>query len=222
MRANPVVSAVLRRWYVLVGVAALTALGVMLVRDTGGVYWARVNVVFLAPPEKNNDNSFALPPATAVNFAAVIEREFNGAPIEGRFGYPSATLYGSGVREGYSVILINRGGQWGRAFSEPVIAVDVVDSSEEQVQSVLADVLGRIDSLADEQQDSMDVAAESRIDTLRSPQTAIVSYAAGNRLRATAGVVALGGLIAFSATIILDRVAQRRKARVLRRNSATP
>ena len=211
----------LRRWYVLVVVAALTAVGVLLVRDTGGVYWARVNVVFLAPPEKNNDNSLALPPATAVNFAAVIEREYNGAPIDDRFGYPSATLYGSGVREGHTVILINRGGQWGRAFSEPVLAVDVVDSSEERVHTVLADVLGRIDSIAEEQQNAMDVTAESRIDTLRSPQTAIVSYSGGNRLRATAGVIALGGLVAFSATIILDRIAQRRNVRVLRRNRAT-
>ncbi|WP_411701296.1 hypothetical protein [Conyzicola sp.] len=213
MRANQVMSALLRRWYVLVGVAALTAVGVMFVMRVDGVYWARVNVVFLAPPEKTNPNSLALPPATTVNFAAVVEREFTGAAVENRFGSPAATLYGSGVREGYSVILVNRGGQWGRAFSDPVLAVEVVDSSEERVEAVLDDVLARIETLAVEQQDSLSVTADARIETLRSPQTAIVSYTGGNRARAAAGVAALGGLVAVSATIILDRVVQRRRER---------
>jgi len=224
VRLNRLLRTLLRRWYVLVAVGALTAAGLMLVARPDGVYATRVSVVFLGPAGQVNDNSLTPTPATLVHFAAIIERQYNGEVLENRFAAPSATLYGSGVRVGHSVTLVNRGGQWGRAFSDPVLSIDVVDSSEERVLAVLDETVERVTQLSEAQQERMGVSEGEAISTLRSPQVAIVEYTGGSRARASAGILALGALVGVSGALVLDRAlerrSERRNERSLRRESA--
>jgi hypothetical protein len=201
-----------RRWYVLTVFAAFTSVAIFLAVRVDGIYWTRVDVVFLAPSTPGNQNTLRSTSDSLVDFAAIVERQFNGNERAPRFSSTGATLYGAGVRKGYDVTLPNSGGQWSTYFADPVLTVDVVDSSEEAVRTVLAQVVGRINALARQQQLAESVPPSQIIQTLQSPQSAVVSRVAGNRLRAAGGILLLGASVGGAGTVLVDRVIARRRS----------
>jgi hypothetical protein len=210
-----VVSALVRRWYLLAIFAFVTAVTAVVVPRAEGVYWTQVSVVFLAPVTPLNPNALTPTPAALVNFAAAIERGYNGSEVHEQFAAPSATLFGAGVREGAKVALVNAGGQWTRSYSDPVLVVDVVDSSEMEVRAEVRRIVADIERLAQKSQSAAGVPSGSEITTLQSPAEAPVGYTEGNRPRAMAGILALGALVGTAATLLIDTAVA-----VLRRRAA--
>jgi hypothetical protein len=203
---NQLLRLLARRWYVLVAVGLVTAAAAVTIPRAEGVYWTHATVVFLAPTGPVNDNALTPTPETLVNFAAIVERQLNGGQTTMRYGASWATQAGAGIREGATVQLINNGGQWRAAFSEPVLVIDVVDPDEQVVVDTVEATIARIRALAESTQSEARVLPTERITMLPSPETPVVSYAGGNRLRATGGVLAIGGLVATSAALVVDRL----------------
>jgi hypothetical protein len=195
----------LRRWYIVLFCAVLTAIAVFLVSRPTPVYWTRVSVIFLAPTSLDNPNSLGATTDSLISFAALVDREYNGNIQSPRFSSQEATLYGAGARSEARVALLNSGGQWNDSFTRPELTVEVVDESERAVRSTLTDITERIDGIVTEQQDAAGVPDADRITTLTSPQFAVVSSAQGNRLRAAASVLFLGVGVCAVATVVVDR-----------------
>jgi hypothetical protein len=198
------VRALVRRWYVLAVFALLTVVAAVIVPRSDGVYWSQVSVVFLAPITPLNPNSLTLTPDALVNFTAVVERTYNGSGAHDQFASPAATLYGAGIREGSTVSLVNGGGQWSRAYYDPVLVVDVVDSSESVVRAEVARIVAKIEGIARERQAESGVSETNFITTLQSPEAAAVGYTEGNRPRAMLGIMTLGAIVGTSVALLVD------------------
>ncbi|MBB5642778.1 hypothetical protein [Cryobacterium roopkundense] len=211
MTLNQIFRACARRWYILLGLAILTGFGAVLAAGAGGVYWTRVDVIFLEPSSSANPNALrAGTGGNLVAFAALVERQVNGNLDTPRFSNVESTLYGAGVRQGSRVSLANTGGQWADAFTRPVLSVEVVDSSETAVRSTLGLVLAHIDRISAEQQADAGVPQSSQITTLASPQQAVISRAEGKGTRAGLAVLVLGLALAGAVTAGADRFLTRR------------
>ncbi|CAN5117892.1 hypothetical protein BH09ACT2_BH09ACT2_09200 [soil metagenome] len=218
MSLNSILRALGRRWYVLAVFVLLTLVGASAAVKANPVYWARVDIVLLAPPSGDNPNSLRTTTESLVDFAGIIEREINGNHVAPRFSASSATLYGAGVRDGYKVALQNDGGQWSNSFRQPVLDVEAVASSPEGVKSKLIDVVSRIDSLVESRQAAAAVPPTELITTLSSPSPASIVRIGGSRLRAVGAVGLLGAVSGIALTLFLDRTLVSRKAR---RSAAT-
>lgn len=197
-----------RRWYIAAGFAIVTLGAVIVSLQVEGVYSTKVDVVFLAPTALLG-NSLSETSDSLINFAAIVEREYNGNVSQARFSNPDATLYGAGVRDGHAVTLLDSGGQWKDSFTRPVLTAEVVGASESDVRATLQEVLDDINLVAAAQQDRASVDPAERITTLASPQVAVVTYADGSRTRAVAAIVLLGLGIGGVATALFDRLLSR-------------
>ncbi|MFC5931585.1 hypothetical protein [Cryobacterium melibiosiphilum] len=180
----------------------------MLATQAEGVYSTRVNLVFLAPTDLTG-NSLSDTSDSLINFAALVEREYNGNVNTARFSNSTATLYGAGVREGHAVTLLNSGGQWKDSFRNPVLSVEVVGGSDKDVRQELEQVISDINALAESKQVQASVSAVNQITTLTSPQAPVMEYADGSRTRAVGAIVLLGLGIGGVATSLFDRVVSR-------------
>lgn len=207
MTTAQLLETLLRRWYVVLAGILCTWTACSALMLTPGVYGAHMDVVFVVPGgvASSNDFAFAEP---LINFAGVVERKVNDDQQSVRLSSPTAELYGLGVREGVSVALADSGGQWGSIFRSPIIRVQVVASSPEQVVSAVDGVVAKIAMTAKSIQDSSGVAEGKRISIETIPDRAqVFSYVQTRTsdVKATAAASMVGlGLTACAATL-LDR-----------------
>lgn len=206
MTAGEFFRVLLRRWYVLGAFAVLTVLMMGLTSRATGLYWSQVDIVFLPP---SNFNLLQDRTNGVVQFAAVIDREFNGNRGGVPAALPGGTLYGEGITRGYRVTLLNSGSQWGNNFNRQVISVEVVDSTSSRVDAALKQLISRVDALSIRQQDALGVAPRNRIETYELPATPVISHVQGSRLRAEIAIAALGAVIGAIASVLFDRFLRR-------------
>ncbi|WP_213816485.1 hypothetical protein [Glaciihabitans sp. dw_435] len=204
MTVRGVLRLLLRRWYVVLVCAAVTAFSIGSVSKIQGVYTTQVQVVFLSPLSVNTLEDFT---DGIVQFAALVERKFNGNRGSAPITLQSSSLYGEGVREGYRVTLVDSGGQWGTNFNRQMLSVEVVGSSPEQVSATVTDVTDRISRIAADEQSAQHVATADRIETITSPEAPVIGYVGGNLPRAALAILALGGASAVVASAGVDSAA---------------
>ena len=209
-----------RRWYIvafglIIGLASLGA-----IRSAEPVYWTKAEVSFIAPDRKP---AYWIPGddySSLVDFAAMVERRVNYNSRSVDLSLSSGTLYGAGIRQGYSVNLLNSGGQWAKSFRWPVLSVQVVDSSALKVQAVLNEVVDSINSATRELQEEVGVTHDL-ITTLTSPASPEVVFGGGTQINRLKGAVTWIGLsIALStiAAVVTDgMLAKNSRARTVRR-----
>jgi hypothetical protein len=205
----------IRRWYFVAAFAAITACAVLIAIRAAPVYWTRAEVVFLQPSMPYNENVLTSAPESLIDFAALVERRYNGHDGLPRFSSSTATLYGSGVRDGSEVKLLDTGGQWASSFRNPVLVVEVVAPTEQKVRSVLHNVVTDINDIVRQEQVAARVSDAQFIRTLTAPETVVVNRTGGNRLRAASSTLLVGVAIGGTATVLLDRALESRKRRKL-------
>ncbi|MGO4383807.1 hypothetical protein [Specibacter sp. RAF43] len=198
-----------RRWYVVLAVAVATVIGVGLLQPPTVVYGAKVNVMFLPPDGVLMDQTESL-----IYFAALVERTFNQGHAAPRVSSASATLYGAGVRQGYSVSLFDTGGQWQTNFNRPVLQVEVVDSGAAAVQTQLDAIFTKIDTIARQTQAEAGVKPAKMIRSNQSPSPPVIVRVGGSRSRVAAGMLCLGLGFAVGACYYTDRILARRRRRI--------
>ncbi len=206
MTAVQLLRVLARRWYVLALVATVTGIAILLSARVPGVYWTQVDVVFLPPKSANalEDQNTSI-----VQFAAVIERAFNGTQDAVSTASSSGTLYGEGVRSGWQVSLPNNGGQWQNNFNRPSLSIEVVESSPRTVSAVAASLSGRVGRLVQQRQEGIGIAPENRVTTIESPDSPVVRYVQGSDTRAAIAHTALGLVIGVLAAVQFDRLLAR-------------
>ncbi|MDJ0320997.1 hypothetical protein [Pseudarthrobacter sp. PS3-L1] len=144
--------------------------------EATGVYWTKMDVVFLPPPGAAAGNPLRLDSQDIVQYAALIQRlaiRDDNQPVQETNG---ATLYGTGIRDGHSVYLPNSGGQWQPSFDRAVVSIEVVAETPEKVATVTAELATKIENASQEQQDRMGISEKALITTDLSPTAPSISY----------------------------------------------
>lgn len=176
---------------------AITIVTLTVVTSTPPVYSSRTQVVLLSPDPVSNP--YVSNAASTVALAGTVERAVNGRGDGSQAASDLVTLVGSGVRDGTTIWIPNKGGQWSYNFSEPVINVEVAAGTREsaalRMQAALALVFSTIDRLQDEQ----GVPADVRVRTQLNPPAPDVSARTGSESRAVGAVLVVGVL----ATLLL-------------------
>lgn len=175
-RINRGQKTIARRWYLSLG-AVLLMLPVMFAASkAAGVYYSKADVLFVGPASSVDGNALQADPAQTLSFAAVVVHRFNSDDGATAPRSTSAPLYGSGIRRGHIVYIPSSGGQWQLSYSRPVITVEVVGESAEEVALARDRIVNRIFVLAETAQQERDVKAAVHITTELAPGTAFVSY----------------------------------------------
>ncbi|WP_255769400.1 hypothetical protein [Pseudarthrobacter sulfonivorans] len=203
----------LRRWAVVLVGVLMTALVCSLLINAGRTYWASVDLVFLQPGESAvaNVSDSAVP--SLISFAGIVKRRASqdGTPVE--LPSSNATLYGSGVRNGYSITLPNTGTQWAVSYSRPVLAVQVVGGSPDQVRQTVNRVLTMIEVSSRELQSEQGVPAKDFITLDRSPETPEIVDLGSSKTGRVKGLLALsmvGLALTALAALEIDRLVMLR------------
>jgi len=215
MTARQFFGMLMRRWYVVALVICCTAASLAIMPRETGVYWTKVNVIFVPPynPARPG-NVLEGSDESLIYFAAAIERQVNGGARSLQLSSSEATLYGAGVKKGHTVTLPNAGGQWQTNFNRPMLTVEVVDSSADRTRSVATTVTEQVESLVSSQQAAVGAAPESFIRTQLSPAEPAVTYVGGSWTRAAAVVSLLGLGSALACAFLVDRWSSRRRRRL--------
>lgn len=198
--------AIKRRWYVALG-AVLVMIPVMFAASQAtGVYYTKADVLFVAPASSADGNALQTDPAQTLSFAAVVVQRYNSADGSTGPRSTSAPLYGSGIRRGHLVYIPSSGGQWQLSYSRPVITVEVVGESAEEVASERDRIMNRIFVLAEAAQQERDVKAAVRITAELAPGTAFVSYIGVRNGRAELALTFLTIGLAVGMSFMADRM----------------
>ncbi|HEU4807386.1 MAG TPA: hypothetical protein VFT01_03930 [Homoserinimonas sp.] len=214
MTFTEILRSLLRRWYVMVGALVCIAVAILMVARVDGVYSVRVNLVFLPPPIATSDeNTLRWSSESLVNFAAVIERSYNGNTPQPQFASIDAPIYGSGQTSGVKVFLPNTGGQWTSDFRDATLVVEAVDPNRDAVAKRLDAVIAELQALAAERQRTAGVDADHLISVLVSDEASGVRFVQGSTVRAAGSIVILGLAIGGVVAVLVDRALIRRRAR---------
>ncbi|TFC07181.1 hypothetical protein E3O42_00085 [Cryobacterium adonitolivorans] len=203
-----------RQWLVVLAVLVVSALCAVLVARMPGVYSTQASVRLLPPPALTEGaNAIGERAEELIDFAALVEKQYNGNAAQLRFASPNATLAGAGIRSGVSVRLVNDGNQWNLNFREPVLLVDVVEPDAERARVVLDATVTELLNIVTERQNRSGVEGGYRVGVLVSPSSADVVNVTGNPVRAVAVTVLLGLSGAVLMALVVDRVFVNRRPR---------
>lgn len=205
MTVGVLLQVMLRRWLV-VGIGLVLTVSACLLLTAGErAYSSKVDLVFVQPGTgsvaKASDN--VVP--SLIDFAGIIQRRVSqeGSPVD--LPSSSVTLYGSGVRNGYSITLPNSGTQWTVSYTRPVLVVQAVGNSPDQVRQTLSRVLTQIESTAYALQADEGAPAEKFIVVDRSPSSPEIIDLGSTRLGRMKGIVALSAVgLALTAVVALE------------------
>lgn len=203
-----------RRWYVFAA-GLLCAVAAILFLGTGQrLYSTQVEIVMLPPGTSLN---FEMPDTmrvSLVNFADVTVREFNAQNPTHVLSAPKASLFGNGIRRGTSVQLANSGTQWSPSFGTPVISIQVIASSPEQVLSELNSSAAKIRKLTQQIQSATGAEPASFIEP-DFDATRVNVYSFGptraGTLKANLALVAVSLCVSSLAADLLDRRLSKRR-----------
>jgi len=213
MTAADVLAAARRRWYVLVAGVLAVAMLCFEAQHSEGVFWTQVDVVFLVPQSAHNPNSLEVTSQSLISTAGVVALRVNDGKAASALSSSSVSLVGEGIREGHSVRLPNAGGQWADNYTRPVLDVQVVGSSRDEVHAQLDVLLGQIQSTLDELQISGGADEFNRITTQYAPSSPVIFFIATQAKRAMVAIVLLGSLVTLAAIVVVDRLLSRRQGR---------
>lgn len=208
MTVADVVRTLVRRWYALaVGLCVTAVVGVFM-GPGQHLYTARTSVVFLWPGSVSLSRTEDGGLGALVNFAAMVRwgvAEDDGQALaSASFG---GTLAGAGVRNGYTVLLPNSGGQWSQTYDQPKLAVEAVAASPELARSEVRTLLQQINSFASLLQARQNVPLVSRVTTsTASIEIDDTGVTASTRTRGVLGLAALGLLLSTIGAVSLDRL----------------
>jgi hypothetical protein len=169
-----------------------------------GLYYQKVEVIFLAP-ESPRINTFQNATGSLISTAGVISQVVGSSDSGAAPVAANATLVGTGVKHGYSVRLPNDGGQWAINYTRPVLDVQAVGTSAEEVTATMTAVEARINQELTRREDDFGVRPKYRITTRLSPPIAFVSHSDGSPIRRLAAGLLLGVGLTAGAAVTVDR-----------------
>jgi len=203
-----------RRWYVLLAGLCCTGFTFLLLSQSAAVYAAQADLVFMEPAVPGQSRTLTgAEPQTLIDFTAIVERKYLAGTKSAKLASPTASLFGTGIRRGTSVGMLDTGGQWLSSFNRPVLSVQSAGPSPQEVSAEIDRVHAEVSAVSDRLQ----LAAGARPDTLitveRAPEDLIISSFGKTRMGEAKALVvlALTGLgLSCAAAAGADSLAARR------------
>jgi hypothetical protein len=214
MTIREILSAMLRRWYVPIGLlACATLVTVMLARD-GGVYTTKTVVSFLRPAETSLSPYNGTTDLSVIAFAGAVVQETNSGRLSLRYSMSDAPYYGAGVREGVLVELANSGSQWVSTFDKSDVEIQIVGRSFDWVETRQRQLVDRVIDVSNDQQAALKISPDDRIMASVVPLTRQIEYVSPSRrgqVSAGAAMLAVTLIIGAWGSITVDRLLSRRQ-----------
>ena len=212
MITSDIFTALRRRWYVVLLGLLATALVMVHVHDTSGVYSAQRNVRMVAPGNIDDDNTLVRAPVSLIALAGLVDRRINGKDEMPATASPDVSLADRGVHHGSAIFLPNDGGQWTFQFNRPELIVQAAGSSPEEVMRRVQASVERIQRMLTTLQ--RDDAVAGRVEARVVVPTSAIAYSRGRPMPALGASLLLGLGLTASAAVVVDRLAGRRRRRV--------
>lgn len=198
MTTREIMSAMLRRWYITLGLLLCAGiLWIMLAQD-GGTYSTRTVISFMLPARTTLSPMNGTTDSSIIAFASTVVREANDGQVPPRYSLDDAPYYGAGIREGTLVEMTNEGNQWASTFNKAEIQILVVGRTHDWVESRQKQLVGEVLSIADSQQAAIGIPPQERIVASVVPLTSGIEYIFASRT-----VMLTAGAALFAATIIV-------------------
>jgi hypothetical protein len=198
-RAGRLVSAAI----VVLGAVATIAFAAHVARKPG-VYYSEVQLFVLSPRSAAYPNTIVNGSQDTTAIAGALAKMTDPSAPQAEVVSPTVTLVDEGIRNGYRVTLPNDGGQFAVDFDQPLLDLQAVGPTAQQVQSTITALESRINRGLSHLQARAHVSRFNLIRTQPTPSTPQVAYLTGSRPRAIATSCAIGvGLTA--AALYLQR-----------------
>ena len=204
------VSAIRRRWYVLVLGILCTGLALLSLRFQEPVYYSRGTAYFLAPASEIYPNRLQTTSLDLVVTAGVVAKKINGTALTTKTASWQVTLVGRGIYDGTMIKLPDNGGQWSNSFDTQALDVQVAAPTPQEVRARQAVIFKRITDELKTIQDAARVPTVDRIN-IEVPATPIILQMTGERRRAQVMITALGGALTL---LIIGMIERRSRHRV--------
>jgi len=149
-------------------------------------------MLFVAPLSKVNPNGLEITPSSLIATAGVVSKMVDHSDSSTRVVSEGVDLVGEGIKHGYSVTVPNSGGQWANNFTQAVVDVQVVGSSEAEVRSTLKTLQARINAALATIQQTAKVHKEYLVSTEPTPPIAPIYRQHSSRIRIGFATLALG------------------------------
>ncbi|ODT39574.1 MAG: hypothetical protein ABS62_12865 [Microbacterium sp. SCN 70-200] len=216
MTIRGVLSAMGRRWYVVLAVFTLAGAGLAYFADDGGSYATRTIVSFTWPDatllQAQNGNT----DDDVIAFAGAVATEINNGRAPQTYSESDAPYYGAGIREGYVVALQDLGNQWHRDFSRAQIEIQIVGRTHEWVEITQRRLVEAVVAVADAQQDRAMVPLSERITASIVPLTQDIDHVLPGRMSQIAACAAMlfaALIVSASAAVAVDRQHETKRVR---------
>ena len=214
MTVREILSAMLRRWYIPIGLLACAALVTVILARDGGIYTTTTVVSFMRPATTSLSPANGTNDSSVIAFAgAVVQETNNGRPPE-RYSMGDAPYYGAGVREGVLVELANSGNQWVSTFSESDVEIQIVGRSIGWVKTRQKELIDKVLGFSNAEQAALTMSSDDRIAATVVPLTMQIEYISPSRSsQVTAGAAMLAVALIMGAwgSITVDHLLSRRR-----------
>jgi hypothetical protein len=199
-----------------VGLALTIVAAAWAYRDPG-VYFVRVQLYVIPPPDLPGENPYVNPASSAVAMAGVLATEVDGS-TRYTFNSPEATLVGAGITQGWWARIPDSGGQWSHVYNDPILDIQAVDPRPGVAEAIVSEKVGTALAALDKIQSDAGVVASNRFTTRLSPGLPLqVQYLRGRTKMAGIATLLIGVCLTMAVVIRLDAVLKRRRARRDRR-----
>lgn len=201
-----------RRWYVLLAGLAATVAAVLLAAGPNTVYYSRTTVNILqANPHNDRIVGFFDPNQIAV--AHIVATRVNNGARTPLASNPDVDLAAMGILQGTHAQVRNVGGQWLSNVTEPVVELQAVGSSPEQVRAQMDQAVASVGSQLTSLENELKVARADRLQLQVNPTDPVVTQQVSRFSRAALGYGLGGLLLTMGAVYWFDRWAAARAAR---------
>lgn len=210
--AELVWEAIRRRWYLAVVCLAGLAWVIGLMGHVDRTYWAQTDVLFVEPGGAAVASINDAAAGSLIEFSGLVARKVADEGHPAQLPSPNVTLYGSGVRKGYSVEVTDTGTQWAPSYSQPKILIQATGDSPDEVRRTLKEVTSQIREAAMNLQQSAGARMDSYImvnTSSEDPPVADVGSTRSGRAKGLIAFTSVGLVLTVCAAWGFDQVVTR-------------
>jgi hypothetical protein len=204
------VHAVRRQWALALVGLLVTLAGAYAASTAPGVYYQQTFVVFLPPEPRdaNDTNALQNSGGSLVEAAGLVGRQVSARPQGPVPVSTRVTIVDLGIRNGALARLPNTAAfsQWSPSFDRPMLDVQIVGNSPEQVRATMTRVVSEIRRTLREGELATGSPQDRLIRTVMNPPTPPVFYQRGSSGRSVLASLVLGLGLTITLTVLVDRL----------------
>jgi hypothetical protein len=129
-----ILSAMRRRWYVVVVALLAAVLGFAALVNDGGSYTTKTIVTFLVPTTTSLSPDNGSNDRSVIAFARSVAAQVNTGRDPISYSEDNAPYYGAGLRQGVLIDVPSDGNQWYESFNHAEIDIQIVGRTEQWVK----------------------------------------------------------------------------------------